>query len=81
MLTIMGIRAAKKQVDLHGATAHVTKVMVADPRRIGKIIVEVRLPKLNIDPHFQELLELSAANCPVAKSLHPDIEQELSFIW
>lgn len=81
MLTIMGIRAAKKEVDLHGATANVTKVMASDPRRISKIIVEVRLPKLNIDPQFQELLELAAANCPVAKSLHPDIEQELSFIW
>ena len=81
MLTIMGIRAAKKDIDLQGATAAITKTMASDPRRISKIEVVVTFPKLNIDPKFQELLELSAASCPVAKSLHPNIEQVLTFNW
>lgn len=81
MLTIMGIRADKKGIDLQGATAEITKTMASDPRRIAKIEVAVTFPKLNIDPQFQELLELAAANCPVAKSLHPDIEQVLTFHW
>lgn len=81
MLTIMGIRADKQGIDLQGATAEITKTMASDPRRIAKIEVSISFPKLNIEPHFQELLELAAASCPVAKSLHPDIEQVLNFHW
>lgn len=81
MLTIMAIRASKKGIDLQGTKAEVTKTMASDPRRIAKIEVAVTFPKLSIEPQFQELLELAAANCPVAMSLHPTVEQVLMFHW
>ncbi len=39
MFTIMGIKANQLGVNFDGSTAAVTKVMQADPRRIGKIII------------------------------------------
>lgn len=81
MLTIMGIRAGKKNINLQGATAEVTKTMASNPRRISKIEITITMPKIGVDENFQELLEISAKSCPVAESLHPNIEQVVHFIW
>lgn len=80
MLTVMGIRAQKEGFDLEGASAEVSKEMASDPRRISKVIVHLRL-KANCDSKMQKILEGVGRNCPVAKSLHPDLEQEVSFEW
>ena len=81
MLTVMGIRADKKKINLQGATAEITKTMESTPRRISKIEIIITMPKIGIDENFQELLEMSAKACPVAESLHPNIEQVVSFVW
>lgn len=81
MLTIMGIRAEKKNINLQGATAAITKTMGSNPRCISKIEITITMPKIGVDANFQELLEMAAKACPVAKSLHPDIEQVVDFIW
>lgn len=81
MLTIMGIRAEKKNINLQGATAVITKTMGSNPRCISKIEITITMPKIGVDANFQELLEMAAKACPVAKSLHPDIEQVVDFIW
>lgn len=81
MLTIMGIKAAQKSLKIEGAVAHITKTIASNPRRISKIEVALELPSAGIGAADQELLERSAKACPVAKSLHPDIEQVISFQW
>jgi len=81
MLTIMGIVANKKGIDIKGTSAAITKTMASDPRRISKVEVEITMPKLEITDAFKEVLVRAAKNCPVAKSLHTDIEQAVSFIW
>jgi putative redox protein len=81
MLTVMGIRADKKKINLQGATAEITKIMESSPRRISRIEIIITMPKIGIDENFQELLEMSAKACPVAESLHPNIEQVISFVW
>lgn len=81
MLTIMGIRAAKKGLDIQGAKAEITKTMASDPRRISAVAVKVIMPKIGVDENFKELLEMAARSCPVAKSLHPDIKQIIDFVW
>lgn len=81
MLTIMGIRAEKKNINLQGATAGITKTMGSNPRCISKIEITITMPKIGVDANFQELLEMAAKACPVAKSLHPDIEQVVNFVW
>ena len=80
MLTTMGIRAADMNADLTNAKADVTKHMKADPRRVGKIEVSVSLPS-KIDEKERLILERAGNNCPVAKSIHPDIELILNYDW
>lgn len=78
MLTVMGIYAEKNNISLHGSKAEVTKIMASDPRRIVGIKVDMLLP--SSVPHDQrQKLEDIGINCPVAKSLHPDINQDVTF--
>lgn len=79
MITIMGIEANKLNVDIKGTTASVLKKMALNPRRVIKIEVNLILPKHAEE--FKEQLEHAAHTCPVAKSLHPDIEQHVTFSY
>jgi putative redox protein len=82
MLTIMGIKARDMQVPLEGTTVDITKTMKADPRRVGGIKVVFHFPAtLKVDDKQKEILQRAALTCPVAKSIHPDIEQDISFNW
>ncbi len=82
MLTIMGIKARDMQVDLEGTKIDITKIMKADPRRVGGIKVHFHFPSsLLVDGKQKTILERAALTCPVAKSIHPDIEQEIVFNW
>lgn len=80
MLTTMGIKAADMNVDISNSTANVTKHIASDPRRVAKIEVTVSLPK-NINEKERLILEKTGNNCPVAKSVHPDIELVLQYNW
>jgi uncharacterized OsmC-like protein len=80
MLTTIGIKAADMNVDITNAKAKVTKHMASDPRRVAKIEVEVSLPA-NGDEKERLILEKTGNNCPVAKSVHPNIELVLSYKW
>ena len=81
LITTMGIKAGSMNIQLDGAKVEVTKVMVSDPRRIGKIIVHVTLPALNLDEKTMEILERVGRTCPVERSLHPDVELDIQFKW
>ena len=81
MITTMGIKAQSMDIVLDGAKVEVTKIMVSDPRRIGKIIAHVTMPKLNLDEKTIEILERVARTCPVERSLHPDVELDIQFNW
>ena len=80
MITIMGIKAAELGVDMKGTVAEVTKIMNAEPRRIGCIKVDFKLVGTN-DAKQQTILERSAMTCPVFLSLHPEIEKDIVFNW
>ena len=82
MVTTMGIKARSMDIALDNTRVEVTKIMVSDPRRIGKIIVKVFFPAgITDDTRTRELLERTARTCPVERSLHPDIELDMQFIW
>lgn len=81
MVTIMGIRAQKSDWNIDGAMLDVSKTMANDPRRISKIRVDVTIPAGDFDQKTKDILEKAARECPVAASLHPDIEQDISFNW
>ena len=81
MLTVLGIAAETHGFSIDGATAKVTKIMVSDPRRVGGIKVEMRFPGNNYSEKEKELVRRIALSCPVAKSLHPEIKQDIEFIF
>ncbi|MBN9351315.1 MAG: OsmC family protein [Chitinophagaceae bacterium] len=80
MLTTMGIKANDMGVNIDGAKAGVTKHMASDPRRVSGIDVAVKLPKQK-EEKTQIILERTGTNCPVAKSIHPDIKLNISYDW
>lgn len=81
MMTVMGIKAHEMNLDLKGTEIDITKVMAANPRRIAEIHAVLKFPKNNFTDKDKAILENTARNCPVAKSLHPDIKQDLRFEW
>ena len=80
MMTIMAIKSKELDVDLCGSTIEITKVMNAEPRRIGKIIVDIKMAAVATEKE-QTILERAAMTCPVFLSLHPEIQKEISFSW
>jgi len=79
--TTMGIKAQELGVDLRGMTVSVRKEMSKDaPRRIIGLASEVHIPLPKYSPHRQ-VLEQTALNCPVHKSLPPEIDRPTKFFW
>lgn len=80
-LTIMGIKAKDSDIDMEGAKAEITKVMASGPRRISKVIVSIQMPKKSYTDVQKKILEKTAESCPVSRSLHPDLEVDLTINW
>ncbi len=81
MSTTMGIKAQELGVDLRGMTVSVQKEMSRDaPRRIAGLPSEVHIPLPKNSPH-REVLEQTALNCPVHKSLPVEINRPTKFFW
>lgn len=78
MITIMGITAQKKNILLQGVEAKINKVMVSDPRRVAEVQIELLITG-NFNDRNRKILEKSALNCPVAKSLHTEVKQVVEF--
>ncbi|MBM4161116.1 MAG: OsmC family protein [Ignavibacteria bacterium] len=80
-LTTMALFAHHDNVKLDGTKACAEKHMSTDPpRRIVRIVVRVDCPR-GIPRAYREKLEYVARTCPVAKSLHPDIVLDVTFIY
>ena len=68
IITTMAIRATDMQIELANTSIAVTKHMLSDPRRIGKIDVILTFPKdLKIDEKDQLSLQRIGDNCPVMR--------------
>lgn len=81
ILTTMGIKASAMEVSILGSEADVTKTMQSDPRRIGKIEINLTLRGSEFDDKTKTILERTAMTCPVYLSLHPDVEKIVHFNW
>ena len=81
ILTIMGIAARNHEIDMIGAKAAVQKIMAPNPRRISRLEVTVTMPPNNYSDKQKKTLERAAHHCPVANSLHPDLEEVIEIIW
>ncbi|WP_129716094.1 OsmC family protein [Pedobacter sp. SYP-B3415] len=79
MLTIIGIAANEHGFSIDGATAEVTKIMGEQPRRVTGITIELHFHAQEYSQKQRSIIENSAKTCPVAYSLHPDIQKTISF--
>ena len=69
-------------INIEGAECQVEKIMTANPRMIGEIVVTISFPKSG--PYTEDekkRLGQIAENCPVHKSLHPDCKRTIVFNW
>ena len=81
MMTIMGIVAERHGLDLKGMTAETVKEMSKDmPRRIASLRTRLTIPLPADHPH-RSMLEQAAQTCPVHKSLAPEIDAAIEFVW
>ena len=79
MVTTMGIRAQRDGVNLDGTAVSVEKHMSSDPpRRIARIVLHLSMPP-GLELRTRALLEETARTCPVALSISPGNDIELSF--
>ena len=81
IITTMGIRASDMNIELRNTKLEVTKHMRSEPRRIGKIEIKINIPPVHIEEKDKKILELIGDNCPVMKSLHPDLEVITQYNW
>ena len=82
MVTTMAMKATDMGLELKDTTIDVKKHMTADPRRISKIDLAVSFPKdLSLEEKDKIILQRVGDNCPVIKSLHPDIELNINYYW
>jgi len=79
MLTIMGIAARTNNINIQGTKMKVSKVMGSDPRRVIEVHIVFDMPPGNYSEKEKDILKNAAVTCPVAKSLHPDIIQGVTF--
>ncbi len=80
MLTIMGIAARTHSIEIDGTEVEITKIMAAEPRRVAEVKVIFNFPKeVEYSAKERKILEAAAHSCPVAKSLHPDLVQNITF--
>lgn len=76
MITVMGIKARSMGFDLDGVKIEVLKLMKSDPRRVGAVELTFHIPEelRDIEEKTKSILKNTGENCPVIKSIHPDLE-------
>ncbi len=82
VLTTMAIVAEREDLkaNMTGATAKVIKEMITTPRKIGKLSLEIHMPA-GIPQKVRDRLHKVADQCPVKKSLSPDVETPIQIIY
>lgn len=81
MTTTLAIKTREKGWNFDGVRMRVEKHMSPDaPRRIISLPVEIWI-KNSFNPKEREEIEAILRNCPVYKSIHPDIDTPLMIYW
>lgn len=80
-LTTMAIVAARNGIPLDGSAGQVVKAMTTEgPRRVAALTVTLRLPA-NVAEADRPRLEAAGNACPVVRSLHPDVNIDITYDW
>jgi uncharacterized OsmC-like protein len=78
ILTIIGIRAQSRDIDVRGLSGSVEKTMSVNPRRVGRLDIMISLPS-DIDLADREWLISEGCRCPVCSSVNEKMEVEIRF--
>jgi putative redox protein len=81
MITVMGIAARKHGINIDGARLEIVKVMLLQPRKVSEIQIKIFMPDVNYSNSERQILEIAGTTCPVALSLHPELKQDIHFIY
>lgn len=81
LITTMALKGKDMNVEFKNTRIDITKHMLKDPRRVGQIDIEVNFPPLVLTEEQRSTLESTGNNCPVAKSLHPDLKTNIRYNW
>ena len=83
LLTTIAIFARRDGIELAGSSAEVTNIMSTEPpRRIARIVADITMKtKAPISTEQKAKLEKIGHHCPVSLSLHPEVEQAISYQW
>ena len=81
IITTLAIKARSMSLELRDTKLEVTKHMLKDPRRVGQIDLAIFFPKLEVNEEQKLTLQETGNNCPVAKSLHPDLIMNIQYNW
>ena len=79
-MTTMAMVGNREGIDLSGMTARMVKAMAADPRRVAAVPIEITMP-CGLEGEVRERIENAGRRCPVARSLHPDVDQTMTFVY
>jgi uncharacterized OsmC-like protein len=81
ILTIMGIAAREHGFSIDGSSCKITKVMAENPRKIGEIKIDIDLTSNSYTEKQKQILEYCVKTCPVARSLHESVFQNVTLIF
>jgi putative redox protein len=80
MLSLITIVGEREGLDLTGLHFRAEKHMASNPRRIGRVPVTIWMPR-GLTPEQRKKLETAALTCPVHRSLHPEVEKPVTFVY
>jgi len=80
MVTTMAIVAQREGIAFGEAECVAHKHMRSDPRRVDAIPVRIRMPA-GLSPDQRARLERAAHECPVRRSLLPEIQTDVEFLY
>ncbi len=84
LVTVMGIVAQQGGMDIAGTRVQVVKEMTPPPRRVGRLEVAILVPKEKagrLSAEQRGMLEEASRECPVCRSIHPDVVIPVKFVW
>ena len=77
-ITTIGLSAVAKGLQVGNMQGEIEKIMSSEPpRRIAALKGKIVFSQHQLDEKGKKLVEHIAHNCPVFRSLHPDMQVEL----
>jgi putative redox protein len=81
MLTIIGIYCNNNGLSFENANCSIKKNMSSEPRRVGGLDIVLDLRNNNWNEKEQQKVKNAGMICPVAKSVHPDMNMDIKFLF